>query len=144
MTCPSLPRGNKRKRDLDKVKGPPPDNITIVTGPLHIAATRAFSEFVFGQKAQTFLHWIIGARIVDEEFFQSLNHSPKYGVPGAYRGKLSPITCLVVYHMVPVGLVVSSTASNDCLFAGHDADIHCLPVVVIKKDFLQTLKWIKA
>ncbi len=93
-------RVKHRMRNLYEVKGPPPDNITIAKGPLQIAATRAFSEFVFGEKGQIFLKWIHGARIVDEEYFQSLNHSPNYGVPGAYKGKQRPVSCLVVYDIV--------------------------------------------
>lgn len=79
-------RGTSRFKRHIQHKGPPPENITLVKGPLHIAVTRSFTEFIFGEKGQNFLDWIYGMRISDEEYFQSLNHSPKYGVPGAYRG----------------------------------------------------------
>jgi N-acetyllactosaminide beta-1,6-N-acetylglucosaminyltransferase len=78
------------RRNSDRTEGmpPPPVNITLSKGSVHIVATRAFVDYVINNEtALKFLNWVKKTYIPDETFFSSLNHSPQLGVPGSYLGK---------------------------------------------------------
>lgn len=73
-------------------KMPPPVNVTITKGSVHIVATRAYVDYVINNEAaDKFLNWVKDTSIPDETFFTSLNHSPQLGVPGSYLGKCKGI-----------------------------------------------------
>ncbi|XP_074659158.1 beta-1,3-galactosyl-O-glycosyl-glycoprotein beta-1,6-N-acetylglucosaminyltransferase-like [Tubulanus polymorphus] len=66
---------------------PVPINVTLVKGSVHITASRAFVEFVIGDKKAIQLRdWLSHARIPDEALFSTLQHNPQLGTPGAYTG----------------------------------------------------------
>ena len=68
-------------------KSPPPHNVTLTKGSVHITVTRAYVNYVLHSPiAQDFLEWVQDTEIPDETFFSSLNHSPHLNVPGAYTG----------------------------------------------------------
>ena len=69
-------------------KRPPPRNLALVKGPVHIAATRAMVEYILHDPlAQELIQWSKDTLIPDELIFSTLNHHPELGVPGAYMGK---------------------------------------------------------
>ncbi|XP_025092036.1 N-acetyllactosaminide beta-1,6-N-acetylglucosaminyl-transferase-like [Pomacea canaliculata] len=73
-----------------KRAGPPPHNISVAKGPVHMCASRDFVHFaVHSRYARDFLTWIKRTRIPDESFFTTLNNLPHLGAPGAYTGKLN-------------------------------------------------------
>ncbi|XP_064644630.1 beta-1,3-galactosyl-O-glycosyl-glycoprotein beta-1,6-N-acetylglucosaminyltransferase-like [Lineus longissimus] len=70
-------------------------NVTLTKGPVHIAASRGFVEFVLhDDRAVKFRAWIQDTGVPDETFFSSLNHNPKWDVPGSYKGEpeMDPVT----------------------------------------------------
>ena len=70
------------------LKPPPPQSLTLVKGPVHIAATRAMVEYILHDPlAQELIQWSKDTLIPDELIFSTLNHHPELGVPGAYKGK---------------------------------------------------------
>ena len=67
---------------------PPPGNLTITKGSVHIAASRAYVDFLLHRKeAQDLLEWVKKTIIPDETYFSMLNYNPQLGVPGAYLGE---------------------------------------------------------
>ena len=69
-------------------KGPPPVNVTLTKGSVHIAATRGFVDYILhDERAKAFQEWVKETGVPDETLFSTLNHSPQLGVPGAYKGK---------------------------------------------------------
>ena len=69
-------------------KSPIPEEFLIGKGSTHIAATRAFIDYVLHNKtAQDILQWMKDIRAPDEHYFATLNHNPQKGVPGSYTGK---------------------------------------------------------
>ena len=70
-----------------RLKAPPPYNITLMKGPVHIVASRDFVEYVIAHKVSlSFLDWLNDTDFQDETFFPSLNYNRQLGVPGAYAG----------------------------------------------------------
>lgn len=68
--------------------GVAPHNISVASGPVHVAATRDFVDYALhSQYARDFLQWIKRTKIPDESFFTTLNNHPRLGVPGAYTGE---------------------------------------------------------
>ncbi|ESO90431.1 hypothetical protein LOTGIDRAFT_64882, partial [Lottia gigantea] len=66
-------------------KNPPPHNIKVCKGSVHMTASRAFIHYVlFNQTAQDFLKWSKNMSVPDESFFTSLNNNPHLKVPGSY------------------------------------------------------------
>lgn len=81
--------GSVRRLIAGRFKGapPPPFNMTLTKGSVHIAATRAFIHYItHDMRALQFLNWTKLTFIPDETFFSSLNHNPQLSVPGAYLG----------------------------------------------------------
>lgn len=67
--------------------GPPPHNITVAKGPVHMAASREFVDFcLHSTYALDFLEWIKKTDVPDESYFTTLNNQHQLGVPGAYTG----------------------------------------------------------
>ncbi|XP_064613401.1 beta-1,3-galactosyl-O-glycosyl-glycoprotein beta-1,6-N-acetylglucosaminyltransferase 3-like [Liolophura sinensis] len=82
-------RGTSGKFDQRRVmkKGPPPFNLTLMKGPIHIAASRDFVQFIFeDRKTQVFLEWLRGTQIPDETFYATINNNPFLGAPGGFHG----------------------------------------------------------
>ncbi|XP_064612406.1 beta-1,3-galactosyl-O-glycosyl-glycoprotein beta-1,6-N-acetylglucosaminyltransferase 3-like [Liolophura sinensis] len=80
----SVSRFDKRRV---KNKGPPPFNITLMKGPVHIAASRAFVEFIFSdKKTQIFLEWLKDTVVPDETFYATINYNPHLSAPGGFNG----------------------------------------------------------
>lgn len=80
-----------------KNKGPAPFNITLMKGPVHIAASRDFVEFIFSDnKTQIFLEWLKDTWVPDETFYASVNYNPQLGAPGGFNGTLRGETCAIV------------------------------------------------
>ncbi len=72
----------------NRAKPPPPGNLTLLKGPVHIAASRAMVEYMlYDPLAREFIQWASDTMIPDELIFPTLNHNPQLGTPGAYRGK---------------------------------------------------------
>ena len=68
--------------------------VTLTKGSVHIAASRAFVDYVLhDERALKFRDWVKDTGVPDETFFSSLNHSPQLGVPGAYKGKKHQPSC---------------------------------------------------
>lgn len=66
---------------------PPPYNILLTKGSVHIVASRAFVEFtLYSEPASKFRDWVKNVLFPDETYFTSLNHNPHLGTPGAYLG----------------------------------------------------------
>lgn len=75
-------------QDRLRKKGQPPFNLTLMKGPIHIAASRGFAEFIFEDKrTQVFLQWLNGTLIPDETFYATVNNNPLLGAPGGFHGK---------------------------------------------------------
>lgn len=70
-----------------KLKEPPPVNVTLTKGAVHIVAQRGFVDFILhNSDAIKFRDWVKDTGVPDETFFSSLNHSPQLGIPGSYLG----------------------------------------------------------
>lgn len=68
-------------------KKPPPHNITVSKGSIHITASRGYIDFLLNDKrAQDFTNWVKDTRNPDETLFTSLNHNPHLKVPGSFAG----------------------------------------------------------
>lgn len=66
-----------------------PGGFNIGKGSTHVAASRAFIDYVLHNKtAQDILKWMKDIRAPDEHYFSTLNHNPHKGVPGSYTGKI--------------------------------------------------------
>ena len=79
-----------RRRDDHRFsnKQPPPLNIRLTKGSVHIVASREFVKFLlFSNASQMFREWVKEVDFPDETYFTSLNHNPHLGTPGAYLGK---------------------------------------------------------
>ncbi|ESO83625.1 hypothetical protein LOTGIDRAFT_73453, partial [Lottia gigantea] len=82
--------GKENGMNPDRVdpKNPPPHNIKVCKGSVHMTASRAFIHYVlFNQTAQDLLEWSKTMLVPDESFFTSLNNNPHLKVPGSYIGK---------------------------------------------------------
>jgi hypothetical protein len=93
--------GSVRRRNKLRYKGrpPPPFNITVSKGAVHITATRGFVDFALNnEKAIEFMEWVKLTDVPDETFFSTLNHNPQLNVPGAYLG--TPETDNVFYNFM--------------------------------------------
>ena len=86
------------KRHVSSIKKSPiPGGFLICKGSAHIAATRAFVDYILHDKtAQDILQWTKDIHIPDEFYFQTLNHNPDKGVPGAYTGRHSSFIMTVL------------------------------------------------
>ena len=70
-------------------KTPVPHGYNIFKGSAHIVASRAFVEYVLtDEKAHDLRDWMRDTRLADEHYFNTLNHNPHFGVPGAFKGML--------------------------------------------------------
>ena len=68
-------------------KEPPPHNITVSKGSIHITASRGYVDFLLNdRRAQDFTNWVKDTRNPDETLFTSLNHNPHLKVPGSFAG----------------------------------------------------------
>jgi hypothetical protein len=69
-------------------KSPPPHNITLAKGSMHVAVNRYFVDFcLHDQRSLDFLDWLKQTKIPDETFFSSLNYNPHLGIKGSFIGK---------------------------------------------------------
>ena len=67
--------------------GPPPMNMTVTKGSVHIVANRDFVNYaIFNPKARTLRQWAKKVLIPEEMFFSTLNYNPQLGVRGTYNG----------------------------------------------------------
>jgi hypothetical protein len=72
----------------NQTKEPPPFNLTIIKGNLHILGSRPFIEFALNDKrALALLEWLNDTMIPDESFFSTLNYNHELRAPGAYLGR---------------------------------------------------------
>jgi hypothetical protein len=68
-------------------KPAPPHNLTLYKGQVHIAASRAFVDYVTTSRvASDLLDWLKDTAHPDETFFSSLNYNYHVGVPGVWAG----------------------------------------------------------
>ncbi|KAH9514866.1 Beta-1,3-galactosyl-O-glycosyl-glycoprotein beta-1,6-N-acetylglucosaminyltransferase [Bulinus truncatus] len=66
---------------------PPPHNLTILKGSVHIAVNRHFVDYILhSPKAKDLLGWVNKTVVPDETFFTMLNHNPQLGIKGTYKG----------------------------------------------------------
>ncbi|XP_070209238.1 beta-1,3-galactosyl-O-glycosyl-glycoprotein beta-1,6-N-acetylglucosaminyltransferase 3-like [Littorina saxatilis] len=80
----------RNKWRWQKAKSPPPHNITVAKGPVHVAASRGFVDFLLHYSyARDFLAWTKRTAIPDETFFATLNNMHQFGVPGSYTGNIT-------------------------------------------------------
>lgn len=78
------------RRNLDRIsdKPPPPANITVTKGSVHIIATRKFVQYIiYNEISLRFREWVKNTSIPDETYFTSLNFNPHLHVPGSYLGE---------------------------------------------------------
>ncbi|KAK2139755.1 hypothetical protein LSH36_1633g00022 [Paralvinella palmiformis] len=78
-----------KRRNLERWNHLPTPSIPVrlVKGGCHFAVTRCFVRYVlFDKRAHQFKKWTSKTSFPDEHYFQSLSHSPKLQVPGAYTG----------------------------------------------------------
>ncbi|XP_029641998.1 N-acetyllactosaminide beta-1,6-N-acetylglucosaminyl-transferase-like [Octopus sinensis] len=69
------------------LKPPPPHNITVSKGSVHIAASRGYVEFlIMDRRSQDFTNWVRDTRNPDETLFSTMNHNPHLRVPGSFNG----------------------------------------------------------
>ena len=67
--------------------GPLPHNISLAKGPVHVAASRGFVDFLLHSTySRDLLAWTARTAIPDETFFATLNNLHRLGVPGSYTG----------------------------------------------------------
>lgn len=81
--------GTVARRNLDRIsdKSPPPANITVTKGSVHIVATRKFVHYIiYDEISLRFREWVKNTSIPDETYFTSLNFNPHLHVPGSYLG----------------------------------------------------------
>ena len=72
------------------LKPPVPNEFLICKGSSHVAASRQFVDYAVNNKSALALRdWMKDIRAPDEHYFQSLNHNPHKGVPGAFSGTVS-------------------------------------------------------
>ncbi|KAK7489420.1 hypothetical protein BaRGS_00019364 [Batillaria attramentaria] len=70
--------------------GPPPHVMAVAKGPVHVAASRGFVDFVLhSPSAHDLLAWTRKTSFPDETFFATLNNQYKLGVPGSYMGNMT-------------------------------------------------------
>ncbi|XP_045214010.2 N-acetyllactosaminide beta-1,6-N-acetylglucosaminyl-transferase-like [Mercenaria mercenaria] len=70
------------------VKAPPPHNLTMIKGSMHVAANRNFIDFCLHDRISLdFIDWLKETKIPDESFFSTLNHNPQLGIPGSLIGE---------------------------------------------------------
>lgn len=68
--------------------GPPPHNLTLTMGSVHVVVNRYFVDFILHNPiAHDFFEWCRNTTIPDETFFATLNHNPHLGIPGSYTGE---------------------------------------------------------
>ncbi|CAH1779236.1 unnamed protein product [Owenia fusiformis] len=66
---------------------PIPYNLTLYKGEIHIAASRAFVDYVLhNEVSHALIEWLKDTGHPDETFFPTLNHNPQVGVPGSVIG----------------------------------------------------------
>ncbi|XP_064643375.1 beta-1,3-galactosyl-O-glycosyl-glycoprotein beta-1,6-N-acetylglucosaminyltransferase 3-like isoform X2 [Lineus longissimus] len=71
-----------------RLKPPPPRDIVLAKGSVHIVAKRGYVQYVIHDPlSKEFREWLRDTWIPDETFFSSLNHNPKLNVPGSYLGE---------------------------------------------------------
>ena len=72
-------------------------------GSGHVAASRALVDFALNDtRAVDLLEWMKDIRAPDEHFFQTLNHNPQLGIPGAYKGEMgsrSGVILNILFHI---------------------------------------------
>ncbi|XP_064641047.1 beta-1,3-galactosyl-O-glycosyl-glycoprotein beta-1,6-N-acetylglucosaminyltransferase-like [Lineus longissimus] len=77
----------KNNQRTNMTKGPPPFNLTIIAGNVHIIGSRRFVEFALRDKrALGLLDWLNDTYISDEAFFSTLNYNHGLKAPGGYLG----------------------------------------------------------
>ncbi|XP_053380004.1 N-acetyllactosaminide beta-1,6-N-acetylglucosaminyl-transferase-like [Mercenaria mercenaria] len=70
------------------VKAPPPHNLTIIKGSMHVAANREFVDFCLHDPVSLeLIKWLKETRIPDESFFSTLIYNPQLGIPGSLLGE---------------------------------------------------------
>ena len=72
------------------LKSPVPEGFLIHKGASHVAASRRFVDYVVNNRSAFALRqWMRDIRAPEEHYFQSLNHNPLKGVPGAFTGRVN-------------------------------------------------------
>ncbi|WAQ94657.1 GCNT1-like protein [Mya arenaria] len=67
--------------------GPAPHDIRPSKGPVHIAASKAYVDYLLhDQRAKDLLEWTRKTDVPDETYFSTLNSNPHLNVPGSYNG----------------------------------------------------------
>lgn len=92
--------GTVKRRNSWRTKDrpPPPIDVVLTKGSVHIVASRGFVEYaVYNESAVKFLEWCKSIYHPDEMFFSTLNHNPSLRVPGSYLGL--PETDLMTHPM---------------------------------------------
>ncbi|XP_014790115.1 beta-1,3-galactosyl-O-glycosyl-glycoprotein beta-1,6-N-acetylglucosaminyltransferase 3, partial [Octopus bimaculoides] len=68
------------------LKSPPPHNIKVSKGSVHIVASRGYIEFlIMDRRSQDFTKWVRDTRNPDETLFSTMNHNPHLRVPGSFN-----------------------------------------------------------
>ncbi|XP_071078756.1 beta-1,3-galactosyl-O-glycosyl-glycoprotein beta-1,6-N-acetylglucosaminyltransferase-like [Haliotis cracherodii] len=67
--------------------GPPPHNISLYKGNVHVAVNRDFVDYAINNPiAKDFTRWLTHTKVPDETFFATLNHNPQLHIPGSSTG----------------------------------------------------------
>ncbi|XP_046547788.1 beta-1,3-galactosyl-O-glycosyl-glycoprotein beta-1,6-N-acetylglucosaminyltransferase 3-like [Haliotis rubra] len=80
----SQSRWKPRRWDM---AGPPPHNISLYKGNVHVAVNRNFVDYAINNPiAKEFTRWLTHTKVPDETFFATLNHNPQLGISGSSTG----------------------------------------------------------
>ncbi len=73
--------------DINRVKSPPPGDVTIYKGSFASTLSREFVNFAINADfPKAFLEWLNDTYIADEQYWATLIHNSKVGTPGGFPG----------------------------------------------------------
>jgi len=78
---------SEKGKKTDVKKSPPPANMTLIKGAVHVTLSRGFVDYTLNNRvALQFTDWLRDSSVPDETMFASLNRNPQLAIPGAYLG----------------------------------------------------------
>ncbi|XP_070579303.1 beta-1,3-galactosyl-O-glycosyl-glycoprotein beta-1,6-N-acetylglucosaminyltransferase-like [Ptychodera flava] len=99
------------------LKAPPPDNITISKGELHVSLSRGFVDFVLKSEIAKILYdWLRDTECPDEHFYQTLNRLP--GTPGGFTHNAMTISRAKIWNKA--NTCHGKTIRGVCVFGAGD------------------------
>ena len=123
---------NRPRLKSEKV---PPHDITLMKGPVHIAATRGLVDYILHDpRVGEFLHWVRDMRCSDESFFASLHYAHHLGIPGAVKNisemqeltqGLPKLRYKVLIMTQSFYLIEDRSVQSQCLFCHNAVADNC-------------------